>query len=98
MKLELIPFLLLFCLQSHDVDANGPPEIGEHVTVNWEREELVGKYSGSHTYVMYTLQFEDGSKISVRREHFYLMDETLPKRIEERRVCTMSACTCFIIL
>jgi hypothetical protein len=72
-------------LQSHDVEQNWP-EIGDSVIVLWNKETLTGKYSGSHQSVIYTLQFEDGSKIKSRRELFYLQDEKLPRKVQAKRV------------
>ncbi|XP_047223909.1 lysine-specific demethylase 4A isoform X3 [Girardinichthys multiradiatus] len=72
-------------IESRDCARLGPPSEGQSVQVRWTDGLLYGaKFVASHSVPMYTVEFEDGSQISVKREDIYTLDEDLPKRVKSR--------------
>lgn len=75
--------------QNRDCEKD-PPEIGDAVEVIWNKEQLHGKYTGKHSCLLYTILFDDGSKIKAKREDFYLEGESLPRRVKYKLVSVLS--------
>ncbi|XP_028988867.1 lysine-specific demethylase 4A isoform X2 [Betta splendens] len=72
-------------IENRDCVRLGPPAEGEIVQVRWTDGLIYGaKFVASHSIPMYTVEFEDGSQISVKREDIYTLDEDLPKRVKSR--------------
>ncbi|KAM3865999.1 lysine-specific demethylase 4A-like [Diretmus argenteus] len=72
-------------IQNRDCVLYGPPAEGDIVEVRWTDGLIYGaKFVASHSILMYQVEFEDGSQISVKREDIYALDEDLPKRVKSR--------------
>lgn len=63
----------------------GPPAAGEHVQVRWTDGNLyTGSFQRVSTKIEYAVKFEDESLRILKREDFYLADESLPKNIRTK--------------
>jgi len=61
------------------------PAIGTSVQVKWVDGEVYNAtYKGYNGQEMFKIKFEDGHQNDVTKHEFYLMDEKLPKRVENK--------------
>lgn len=66
-------------------DPGKPPQIGAAVTVNWTDGEIYdGTFQGTNHQIMYTVIFEDGSQLALKRNDIYSLQEDMPKRVRSR--------------
>lgn len=66
-------------------DSGKPPQIGAAVTVNWTDGEVYdGTFEGINHQIMYTVIFEDGSQLALKRNDIYSLQEDMPKRVRSR--------------
>lgn len=61
-----------------------PPAVGDLVEAIWNKQQLHGTYAGSHSLQMYTVQFDDGTNVSLSRDDLHMLDEEFPKRVQSR--------------
>lgn len=72
-------------LVSHDCLKDGPPPSDTRVEVKWTDEIVYGGiYKGTHERLMYLVEFEDGSELTVKQIDVYGLDEKLPKKVKSR--------------
>lgn len=66
-------------------DSGNPPMIGAAVTVNWTDGQVYdGTFEGTNHRIMYTVIFEDGSQLVLKRSEIYSLQEEMPKRVRSR--------------
>lgn len=68
-----------------DIERTGIPEIGDPITIFWEKTNQAGKYAGNHKSIQYVLKFEDESIIKCTRECFYRLDDEIPLKVQQKR-------------
>ncbi|XP_035724540.1 lysine-specific demethylase 4A-like isoform X3 [Vespa mandarinia] len=75
----------LYPLDIINYDPGKPPQIGAAVTVNWTDGEVYdGTFEGTNHQIMYTVIFEDGSQLALKRNDIYSLQEDMPKRVRSR--------------
>ncbi|XP_058805432.1 lysine-specific demethylase 4A-like [Phymastichus coffea] len=61
------------------------PPIGTEVMVNWKEEGIYpATFTGIDHMITYTVSFEDGSTLQLKRSDIYSLEEELPKRVRSR--------------
>ncbi|XP_018308092.1 uncharacterized protein [Mycetomoellerius zeteki] len=61
------------------------PLIGAAVTVNWTDGQIYnGVFEGTNHRIMFTVIFEDGSQLILKRNDIYSLQEEMPKRVRSR--------------
>ncbi|XP_076171506.1 lysine-specific demethylase 4C [Ptiloglossa arizonensis] len=66
-------------------DPGNPPQQGAAVIVKWTDENLYdGIFEGTNHRIMYTVIFEDGSQLVLKRNEIYSLQEDMPKRVRSR--------------
>ncbi|XP_046364115.2 uncharacterized protein LOC124140527 [Haliotis rufescens] len=77
-------------IESRDCRREGPPVEGQGVQVRWTDGELYGAvFRQVNCQDMYTIEFEDGSVMTYKRQDLWADGEELPKYVKSR----MSAAT-----
>lgn len=72
-------------ITSRDCARLGPPVEGELVELRWADGNVYrAKFIASTTSVLYQVEFEDGSQLTVKRGDIFTLDEELPKRVRSR--------------
>lgn len=72
-------------IMSRDCIMYGPPEVGEMVQVKWTDGQVYqAEFKGTTTRKQYTVEFEDGSERTIKREDLFTEDEELPKKVKSR--------------
>ncbi|XP_030851905.1 lysine-specific demethylase 4C isoform X2 [Strongylocentrotus purpuratus] len=72
-------------IESHNIAADGVPEVGSDVEVRWVDALLYpGTFINSYSTKMYEVLFEDGSVITVKKEDIYKEGEPMPKKVRAR--------------
>lgn len=66
------------------------PEIGDTIEVIWNKEQLHGKYCGNHYSVTYTILFDDDSRVELKREDIYSVNEVLPRRVQIKLLTSLN--------
>ncbi|KAF7379079.1 hypothetical protein HZH66_015313 [Vespula vulgaris] len=75
----------LYPLDIINYDPGKPPQVGAAVTVNWTDGEVYdGTFEGTNHQIMYTVIFEDGSQLALKRNDIYSLQEDMPKRVRSR--------------
>lgn len=70
---------------SHNSIRDGPPPAGAHIQVCWTDGDLYGAtFRGVNNLDDYTVEFEDGSELVLKRAELWTEDEELPKFIKSR--------------
>ncbi|KAL5016475.1 hypothetical protein ScPMuIL_006064 [Solemya velum] len=65
--------------------SDGPPDVGESVQVKWPDGDLYNAtFRGTNSHMMYTVEFEDGSERTFKREDLWVEGERLPKHVKSR--------------
>ncbi|OAD59623.1 putative lysine-specific demethylase 4B [Eufriesea mexicana] len=68
-------------------DPGNPPQQGAAVVVKWTDGNLYnGIFEGTNHRIMYTVIFEDGSQLVLKRNEIYSLQEDMPKRVRSRLV------------
>ena len=66
-------------------DPGNPPQQGAAVIVKWTDANLYdGIFEGTNHRIMYTVIFEDGSQLALKRNEIYSLQEDMPKRVRSR--------------
>ncbi|KAK9306803.1 hypothetical protein QLX08_002688 [Tetragonisca angustula] len=66
-------------------DSGNPPQQGVAVVVKWTDGNLYnGIFEGTNHRIMYTVSFEDGSQLPLKRNDIYSLQEDMPKRVRSR--------------
>ncbi|XP_012165307.3 lysine-specific demethylase 4C [Bombus terrestris] len=66
-------------------DPGNPPQQGAEVVVKWTDGNLYnGIFEGTNHRIMYTVIFEDGSQLPLKRNDIYSLQEDMPKRVRSR--------------
>ncbi|XP_017885883.1 uncharacterized protein LOC108628463 isoform X2 [Ceratina calcarata] len=66
-------------------EAGNPPQLGAPVVVKWTDGTLYdGIFEGTNHQIMYTVIFEDGSQLVLKRNEIYSRQEDMPKRVRSR--------------
>ncbi|CAK9829138.1 Probable lysine-specific demethylase 4B [Anthophora retusa] len=66
-------------------DPGNPPQQGAAVIVKWTDGNLYdGIFEGTNHRIMYTVIFEDGSQLVLKRNEIYSLQEDMPKRVRSR--------------
>ncbi|XP_017761508.1 PREDICTED: lysine-specific demethylase 4C isoform X1 [Eufriesea mexicana] len=66
-------------------DPGNPPQQGAAVVVKWTDGNLYnGIFEGTNHRIMYTVIFEDGSQLVLKRNEIYSLQEDMPKRVRSR--------------
>ncbi|KOX81382.1 putative lysine-specific demethylase 4B [Melipona quadrifasciata] len=66
-------------------DPGNPPQQGAAVVVKWTDGNLYnGIFEGTNHRIMYTVSFEDGSQLPLKRNDIYSLQEDMPKRVRSR--------------
>ncbi|XP_003703094.1 lysine-specific demethylase 4C [Megachile rotundata] len=66
-------------------DPGNPPQQGAAVIVKWTDGNLYdGIFGGTNHRIMYTVIFEDGSQLALKRNEIYSLQEEMPKRVRSR--------------
>ncbi|PSN40427.1 Lysine-specific demethylase 4C [Blattella germanica] len=61
---------------------DGPPASGVNVDVQWSDGLIYsGQFLGTNHQLMYTVVFEDNSRLTMKRDAIFHLDEDLPKRV-----------------
>lgn len=72
-------------ITSRDCVRLGPPPEGELVELRWTDGNLYrARFISSATSLIYQVEFEDGSQLTVKRGDIFTLDEELPKRVRSR--------------
>ncbi|MEJ1269825.1 hypothetical protein NN561_000642 [Cricetulus griseus] len=72
-------------ITSRDCLRLGPPPEGELVELRWTDGNLYrARFISSATSLIYQVEFEDGSQLTVKRGDIFTLDEELPKRVRSR--------------
>ncbi|KAL6430137.1 hypothetical protein ACFW04_007721 [Cataglyphis niger] len=66
-------------------DPGNTPPLGAAVTVNWtDGQTYDGIFEGTNHRIMFTVIFEDGSQLVLRRNDIHSLQEDMPKRVRSR--------------
>ncbi|XP_029032458.1 lysine-specific demethylase 4C-like [Osmia bicornis bicornis] len=66
-------------------DPGNPPPQGAAVIVKWTDGNFYdGIFGGTNHRIMYTVIFEDGSQLVLKRNEIYSLQEDMPKRVRSR--------------
>ncbi|CAL7935405.1 unnamed protein product [Xylocopa violacea] len=66
-------------------DPGNPPKQGAKVIVKWkDGNSYDGIFEGTNHQIMYTVIFEDGSQLALKRNDIYSLQEDMPKRVRSR--------------
>ncbi|XP_011269922.2 uncharacterized protein LOC105259589 isoform X2 [Camponotus floridanus] len=66
-------------------DPGNTPPLGAAVTVNWtDGQKYDGVFEGTNHQIMFTVIFEDGSQLVLKRNEIYSLHEDMPKRVRSR--------------
>ncbi|EFN86038.1 uncharacterized protein LOC105181802 [Harpegnathos saltator] len=66
-------------------DPGNTPPLGAPVTVNWTDGQIYdGVFEGTNHRIMFTVIFEDSSKLDLKRNEIYSLQEDMPKRVRSR--------------
>ncbi|XP_012227942.1 lysine-specific demethylase 4C-like isoform X2 [Linepithema humile] len=66
-------------------DPGNIPALGAAVTVNWtDGQTYNGVFEGTNHRIMFTVTFEDGSQLVLKRNEIYSLQEDMPKRVRSR--------------
>ncbi|XP_015592194.1 lysine-specific demethylase 4A isoform X2 [Cephus cinctus] len=66
-------------------EPGNPPAIGSNVKVKWTDNRVYdGVFTGTNHRIMYTVIFEDGSQLVLKRNEIYSLTEDMPKRVLSR--------------
>ncbi|XP_029674201.1 uncharacterized protein LOC115242226 isoform X1 [Formica exsecta] len=66
-------------------DPGNTPPLGAAVTVNWtDGQTYDGIFEGTNHRIMFTVIFEDGSQLVLRRNEIHSLQEDMPKRVRSR--------------
>ncbi|XP_051033551.1 lysine-specific demethylase 4B isoform X3 [Phodopus roborovskii] len=72
-------------ITSRDCLRLGPPPEGELVELRWTDGNLYrARFISSATSLIYQVEFEDGSQLTVKRGDIFTLEEELPKRVRSR--------------
>ncbi|XP_049644000.1 lysine-specific demethylase 4B isoform X2 [Suncus etruscus] len=72
-------------ITSRDCARLGPPAEGELVELRWADGNLYrARFIAAAANVLYQVEFEDGSQLTVKRGDIFTLDEELPKRVRSR--------------
>lgn len=72
-------------IQDRNCIAKGPPAVGTSVKVKWPDGVVYGAvFRGQSSCAMYTVEFEDGSELTFKREELWKENEELPKSVKSR--------------
>ncbi|ELT97210.1 hypothetical protein CAPTEDRAFT_153956 [Capitella teleta] len=73
-------------IESHDItSSHAPPSKGTAIQVRWSDGNIYpGTFEGTNTVDMYSVIFEDGSELNLKREDVWSLAEELPKKIQVR--------------
>ncbi|XP_054982901.1 lysine-specific demethylase 4B isoform X2 [Sorex araneus] len=79
-------------ITSRDCARLGPPAEGELVELRWADGNVYrAKFISSTTSILYQVEFEDGTQLTVKRGDIFTLDEDLPKRVRSRLSVSMGA-------
>ncbi|CAL1686288.1 unnamed protein product [Lasius platythorax] len=66
-------------------DPGNTPPLGAAVTVNWTDGQMYdGVFEGTNHRIMFTVIFEDGSQLILKRSEIHSLQEDMPKRVRSR--------------
>ncbi|XP_071557297.1 lysine-specific demethylase 4C isoform X5 [Temnothorax nylanderi] len=66
-------------------DPGNTPPLGAAVKVNWtDGQTYDGVFEGTNHRIMFTVIFEDGSQLVLKRNEIYSLQEDMPKRVRSR--------------
>ncbi|XP_076649337.1 lysine-specific demethylase 4C [Halictus rubicundus] len=66
-------------------DPGNQPQRGAAVDVKWTDGKMyTGIFEGTNHRIMYTVTFEDGSQLVLKRNEIYSLQEDMPKRVRSR--------------
>ncbi|XP_011646275.1 uncharacterized protein LOC105432945 isoform X3 [Pogonomyrmex barbatus] len=66
-------------------DPGNTPSLGAAVQVNWtDGQTYNGVFEGTNHRIMFTVIFEDGSQLVLKRNEIYSLQEDMPKRVRSR--------------
>lgn len=72
-------------ITSRDCLRLGPPSEGELVELRWTDGNLYrARFISAATSLIYQVEFEDGSQLTVKRGDIFTLEEELPKRVRSR--------------
>lgn len=72
-------------ITSRDCLRLGPPPEGELVELRWTDGNLYrARFISMATSLIYQVEFEDGSQLTVKRADIFTLEEELPKRVRSR--------------
>ncbi|XP_034353330.1 lysine-specific demethylase 4B isoform X2 [Arvicanthis niloticus] len=72
-------------ITSRDCLRLGPPPEGELVELRWTDGNLYrARFISTATSLIYQVEFEDGSQLTVKRGDLFTLEEELPKRVRSR--------------
>ncbi|XP_005371139.1 lysine-specific demethylase 4B isoform X2 [Microtus ochrogaster] len=72
-------------ITSRDCLRLGPPPEGELVELRWTDGNLYrARFISAATSLIYQVEFEDGSQLTVKRGDIFTLEEELPKRVRSR--------------
>lgn len=72
-------------IQEMDCVTEGPPDNGTAVRVKWPDGIVYGAvFRGQSSCMMHTVEFEDGSELTFKREELWKETEELPKSVKSR--------------
>lgn len=72
-------------ITSRDCVRLGPPAEGELVELRWTDGNLYkARFISAATSLIYQVEFEDGSQLTVKRGDIFTLEEELPKRVRSR--------------
>ncbi|XP_038186879.1 lysine-specific demethylase 4B isoform X2 [Arvicola amphibius] len=72
-------------ITSRDCLRLGPPPEGELVELRWTDGNLYrARFVSAATSLIYQVEFEDGSQLTVKRGDIFTLEEELPKRVRSR--------------
>ncbi|XP_024879390.1 lysine-specific demethylase 4A-like isoform X2 [Temnothorax curvispinosus] len=72
-------------------DPGNTPPLGAAVKVNWtDGQTYDGVFEGTNHRIMFTVIFEDGSQLVLKRNEIYSLQEDMPKRVRSRLLTDVS--------
>ncbi|CAI9728298.1 lysine-specific demethylase 4C-like [Octopus vulgaris] len=72
-------------IQGRDCLTEGPPRVGEAVQVKWPDGGIYDAVFQNHSSaLLYTVEFEDGSELTFKREELWKENEELPQYVKSR--------------
>ncbi|KAJ9592357.1 hypothetical protein L9F63_015963, partial [Diploptera punctata] len=72
-------------LTNYQCMKDGPPSVGTDVNVLWnDGKTYKGIFEGTNQQLLYTVLFEDNSRLALKREAIYNLDEDMPKKVRGR--------------